>query len=404
MPVSRFCQLTGVPRRTYCRWQAKARAGAPPKGPWPAPVVDAVEPLVAKYAADWPAWGHRKVFGLLRADGISVSVSSVERAMRRRGLLQPIDYTGERRELAKARKAAFADPPTAPHQVWQLDFSEYETTTGGTWRLAGCCDYYSKHEYGWHIAGGCTGADAIAAVRLAITEAETLAGGVPLIDQLPVDPDTGQPRRIKLVTDNGGAFKGHAFAAFLATRPEFLHIRTRRKSPGQNGVRERAFGSLKYEHLYRMEIQTLQDLAREAEAYRQVFNHIRPHEALNLHRPIEVHRNPSLKPQPKAAHLARLLRLGEVTPVAVPTLEREMARDLVRAREDARGDLMRARHRLSKLLLRHGIVCSGGAAWTGPHDVWAASPGLGGRRCRTRSCAGASPSDLFALRRNPQAS
>ena len=56
--------------------------------------------------------------------------------------------------------------------------------------------------------------------------------------------------------------------------------------------------------------------------------------------------------------------------MAVPTVDQEAARDLVRAREDCRGDLMRARHRLSKLLLRHGIVYSGGAAWTGRHDVW----------------------------------
>jgi transposase len=71
-----------------------------------------------------------------------------------------------------------------------------------------------------------------------------------------------------------------------------------------------------------------------------------------------------------AVHLARLLRLDEVTPVVVPTLAQEAARDLVRAREDCRGDLMRARHRLSKLLLRHGIVYSGGRAWTGAHDAW----------------------------------
>jgi transposase len=71
-----------------------------------------------------------------------------------------------------------------------------------------------------------------------------------------------------------------------------------------------------------------------------------------------------------ALHLARLLRLDEVTAVVVPTVEQEAARDLVRAREDARGDLMRARHRLSKLLLRQGIVYSGGQAWTGAHDAW----------------------------------
>lgn len=71
-----------------------------------------------------------------------------------------------------------------------------------------------------------------------------------------------------------------------------------------------------------------------------------------------------------ALHLARLLRLGEIVPVRVPTIEQESARDLVRAREDNRGELMAARHRLSKLLLRHGIVWDGKQAWTGAHDRW----------------------------------
>ncbi|GAA2111984.1 hypothetical protein GCM10009780_68120 [Actinomadura alba] len=100
MPVSRFCQLTGIPRRTYTRKLAGMRSGPVGKGPWPAPVVDAIEPVVAKYAADWPAWGHRKIHWLMAADGIAASASSVERAMRRRDLLQPIDYQGERRERA----------------------------------------------------------------------------------------------------------------------------------------------------------------------------------------------------------------------------------------------------------------------------------------------------------------
>jgi transposase len=70
-----------------------------------------------------------------------------------------------------------------------------------------------------------------------------------------------------------------------------------------------------------------------------------------------------------AERLARLLRLGELVAVRVPDPVEEAARDLVRAREDARGDLMRARHRLSKLLLRHGLVYDA-AAWTLAHDAW----------------------------------
>ena len=68
--------------------------------------------------------------------------------------------------------------------------------------------------------------------------------------------------------------------------------------------------------------------------------------------------------------LARLLRLDEITSVAIPTVDEEAARDLVRAREDARGDLMRTRHQLSKLLLRHGQVYYGGRQWTLRHDAW----------------------------------
>lgn len=71
-----------------------------------------------------------------------------------------------------------------------------------------------------------------------------------------------------------------------------------------------------------------------------------------------------------AIHLARLLRIDEITPVAIPTVDQEAARDLVRSREDCRGDLMASRHRLSKLLLRHGIVYYGGKAWTTKHDQW----------------------------------
>jgi transposase len=70
-----------------------------------------------------------------------------------------------------------------------------------------------------------------------------------------------------------------------------------------------------------------------------------------------------------AERLARLLRAGELVPVAVPTRAEEGARDLVRAREDARADLMRARHRLSKMLLRYGLIYDK-RAWSGAHDAW----------------------------------
>jgi transposase len=72
-----------------------------------------------------------------------------------------------------------------------------------------------------------------------------------------------------------------------------------------------------------------------------------------------------------AERLVRLLMLDGLYPVRVPSSEEEGLRDLVRAREDLRGDLMRARHRASKLLLRHDISYEGpDRNWSVKHREW----------------------------------
>jgi transposase len=71
-----------------------------------------------------------------------------------------------------------------------------------------------------------------------------------------------------------------------------------------------------------------------------------------------------------ALHNAKLLRLDEIVTVTVPSESQEAARDLVRAREDARRDLMSARQRLGKLLLRRGVTYPGKKAWTRAHHAW----------------------------------
>ena len=79
-----------------------------------------------------------------------------------------------------------------------------------------------------------------------------------------------------------------------------------------------------------------------------------------------------VKTDRRDAHfLSRLLAVGEFVECAPPTLAMEAARDLSRAREDAREALMRARHQLSKFLLRKGHVWpKGRSAWTKAHREW----------------------------------
>ena len=77
-----------------------------------------------------------------------------------------------------------------------------------------------------------------------------------------------------------------------------------------------------------------------------------------------------VKTDPREARkLARLLAGGLLEPIHVPSRELEAARDLVRAREDARLDRMRDRHRLSKFCLRHGRLLPT-SAWTVTRRKW----------------------------------
>jgi transposase len=70
--------------------------------------------------------------------------------------------------------------------------------------------------------------------------------------------------------------------------------------------------------------------------------------------------------------LARLLLAGSLTRVVVPAPEVEAAREMTRAHDACRRDLMNARHRVSKMLLRHGRVYPKPSTWTAEHRRWLA--------------------------------
>jgi transposase len=71
-----------------------------------------------------------------------------------------------------------------------------------------------------------------------------------------------------------------------------------------------------------------------------------------------------------ARRLARLHRAGELTAIHIPTPQEEAVRDLCRARADMVIERARARHRLSKFLLRHSQIYRNGRQWTMRHEQW----------------------------------
>jgi len=78
-----------------------------------------------------------------------------------------------------------------------------------------------------------------------------------------------------------------------------------------------------------------------------------------------------------AEKLARCYRSGDLTAVWVPDEAHEALRDLVRAREVAKKDQLRARHRLGKFLLRRGLRAAAGMkSWTAKHLLWVKTLGF----------------------------
>ena len=89
MSTTRFCELIDMPERTWRRWQAQhkagTRAGAQTKGPWPRPARAAALELANKHALAHPAWGHRKIWAMVRHEGHVVSEATILRLLRDEG-------------------------------------------------------------------------------------------------------------------------------------------------------------------------------------------------------------------------------------------------------------------------------------------------------------------------------
>lgn len=98
--------------------------------------------------------------------------------------------------------------------------------------------------------------------------------------------------------------------------------------------------------------------------------------AMQVVAPGKTPRGPSdrVKTDRKDAELlARLLLAGSLTRIVVPAAEVEAAREMTRAHDACRRDLMNARHRVSKMLLRHGRVYPKPTTWTVEHRRWLAA-------------------------------
>ena len=147
--------------------------------------------------------------------------------------------------------------PTRRNRVWQTDFTEVQTSQGGP--------------------GG--------SARSSTTRPSLLARRLSRARPAPVMPSPrSRPRSARqsgcsvircwktasIPSPARSLQSRSCFARFTAGRPELAHVRTRRHSPETNDVVERFNESIKYEHLFRLEIPDAITLADEAEAFRRL--------------------------------------------------------------------------------------------------------------------------------------
>lgn len=286
MSIARFCWVVALPERTYYDRRARFRTGQRRvRGPWPTPARDRVRERVIEMALAFPMWGHRKIAWLCRHDGLHVSDATCLRVLPAAGLVLPVDYVAERRQLATARREAFVQIPTRRNRVWQTDFFELETSGGGTWRSGDVIDYVTKLVLAGPVTATQTHRDAIASIEDARCQVHDLLGRS-LLDDVTCT-HTGQITPVILVSDNGPCYKAAAFARYIASRPELTHVRTRRRTPQTNGVIEPYHGAIQIEALWRDLPADGLEMTTKVNAFRQLYNHVRPHEALAGARPIE---------------------------------------------------------------------------------------------------------------------
>ena len=283
--VQDLCTRYGISRKTgykrLVRYAATGPGGLvdqsrrPHHSPTATPAAVIAALLEARHRH--PTWGPKKLLALLQPRQRQVdwpAPSTVARFLVQHGLT-----TRRRRRRPLGHPGRPLTPMTAPNQIWTADFKgQFRTGDGHYCYPLTVLDGYSR------FLLGCQG-----------LLAPTQAGAHPVFQRL--FREYGLPRMIR--TDNGVPFATCALGRLsrlsvwwirLGIFPELIQP----AHPEQNGRHERFHRTLKAETT-RPPALTCGSQQRRFSAYQQLYNHERPHEALNQRRPAQVYR-----PSPRA--------------------------------------------------------------------------------------------------------
>jgi putative transposase len=220
-------------------------------------------------------YGYRRIWALLRRQGIGVNRKTVWRIMHQEGLVRPKVWHRPYRpkRVEKMR-------PTAPSQAWQIDMTSFRLTDLTPLFLVVVTDCCTREIVGWTLDRHCRASEWVSAVRMGL-EARGLA---------PRDAGGG----LTLRSDNGAQPCSKAFGEYLG-RVGVHGQYTGYNAPDDNAYVERTIRTLKEEEIWPNAYDTWAEAHQALDAYIRYYNTERIHSALDYRTPAEAaarHRAP----------------------------------------------------------------------------------------------------------------
>ena len=224
---------------------------------------DSLRLAMIRLARQYGRYGYRKIAELLRIESWNVNHKKVERLWREEGLQLPQRHKKKKRLYHKDSSIIRLRPKYANH-IWSIDFVHDKLSNGRPYKMLTVLDEYTREAL-------------TVTVKPRMGNAEVLEALYPLLLKL------GKPAFIR--SDNGPEFVAEAFQAWL-TKVGVKPIRIYPGSPWENGYNERFNGTLRREVLNTEWFATIDQARTVIGKWLRQYNHIRPHQALNMRPPV----------------------------------------------------------------------------------------------------------------------
>ena len=277
-PLRVICRVMGISRASYYRADREKEASGEPSHGMVAEDEALVE-IIRDIQSEWPCYGVRRVWAVLRFDrGLVVNIKKVRRVMRLYGLLQkPVSHGVPRRK--HTGKVAVEEPD----RLWGTDLTKTWTEVDGWVGIVPILDYGARDCLAWRVSKVTTAA----VVNDVIDEAIISRFGTP----------QGVPEALVVRSDNGPQFTAHAVQDNLR-RWGVHHQKTPFHCPEGNSVVERFMRTLKEECLWQHHLNTLEDVEIVLSWWIPRYNTMRRHQSLGYLTPKE-YRHKFTQHQPK---------------------------------------------------------------------------------------------------------